>query len=82
MGCRRNCNSREEVKKKRKPETRKVKSEKVKGGGDDVAVAGDEWRSSYALRGSLVPMGMGGEQLDQSPHGRDGHAPFSCGFKV
>ena len=35
-----------------------------------------------ALACSLVPMGMGGEQVDQSPHGRDGHAPFSCGFKV
>ena len=24
----------------------------------------------------------GCEQVDQCPHGRDGHAPFSCGFKV
>jgi hypothetical protein len=35
-----------------------------------------------ALACSLVPMGIGGEQVDQCPHGRDGHAPFSCGFKV
>ena len=33
------------------------------------------WRASW-LRW------VGCEQVGQSSHGRDGHAPFSCGFKV